>query len=150
MKLGFFTKARSFDPVANRRQRHREMLFFAFVVVVGAAVLEVRPDQRVAFRGLSSTPLPPSCVSHELFGIPCPGCGLTRSIIYLAHGQWRASLAMHRLGWLMALAALLQIPYRIQALRQDDATYLPPRFTRGFGKTLVALLMINWVVGFFV
>lgn len=141
--------APAWDPVDARRRRHREMLFFAAVLVLGGLSLDVRSDQRVIVRGLSSMPFPPSCLSKELLGIPCPGCGLTRSVVYLAHGQWRESLAMHRLGWLMALGALLQFPYRILALRREDAEFLSPRTRNVIAKSFVTLLMLNWIVGFF-
>lgn len=32
------------------------------------------------------------CIIHNLFKIPCPGCGLTRSVIYLLKGDITMSL----------------------------------------------------------
>ena len=78
------------------------MLVVASLVVVLAFALDVRSDLRVVFRGFPSYPVPETCFAKTWLGIRCPGCGLTRSIIYLAQGDWEASLGMHRLGWLMA------------------------------------------------
>src|SRR5262249_38248063 len=50
------------------------------------------------------------CVLHRLTGLPCPTCGLTRSVCLFARGEWGASLAMHPAGWLafsgLAIACL--------------------------------------------
>jgi hypothetical protein len=35
------------------------------------------------------------CPFLNLFGVPCPGCGLTRAISLLAHGDLHAALAFH-------------------------------------------------------
>jgi len=47
--------------------------------------------------------LPSLCVMRNTTGLPCPGCGLTRSWVDLARGDLRASLEHHRLGWLVML-----------------------------------------------
>ena len=60
------------------------------VLMLAFALVEV-PGGRVAVRGLAGYPLPPSCVPRARWGIHCPGCGLTRSFIHLAEGDWRAS-----------------------------------------------------------
>ena len=122
------------------------MLAVACVVVVLAFALEVRPDQRVAFRGLAAYPLPETCFSWAWFGIRCPGCGLTRSIVYLAQGDWDASLRMHRLGWLLALAVLLQFPYRLLALRRGDRPVLTALLRRLCAAMLILLLIGNWLL----
>jgi len=36
------------------------------------------------------------------FGIPCPGCGLTRATLALLHGDVRGALRLHPLVWLLA------------------------------------------------
>src|SRR5262245_11327824 len=47
-----------------------------------------------------------SCTFRTLTGVPCPGCGLTRSLCLVARGDWSASLQIHPLGILIAAAAL--------------------------------------------
>jgi hypothetical protein len=77
----------------------------------------------------------------------CPGCGLTRSMIHLAHGNIHQSLADHRLGWLIALAILAQFPYRLVLLRSERAAFLSERNASRVGKLLIALLVLNWLLG---
>ncbi|MHC4179464.1 MAG: DUF2752 domain-containing protein [Planctomycetota bacterium] len=122
------------------------MLVVSCGVVVLALLLQVRSDQRVAFRGLAQYPLPHTCTTRILFDIECPGCGLTRSVIRLAQGSWQASLTAHRLGWLMAAAVLVQFPYRIVALRRIDTLPLGKFTPKWFGRTLIFLLIANWLV----
>jgi hypothetical protein len=55
-------------------------------------------------------------------GLPCPGCGLGRSLAYLFHGQIAASFLTHPLG----LPALLIIGHRIiQLIRNLLISYKP-------------------------
>ncbi len=42
--------------------------------------------------------LPSVCLFYHLTGLPCPGCGLTRSFVCLGHGHLRESLHWHPLG----------------------------------------------------
>ena len=46
---------------------------------------------------------PVICPFRRLTGLPCPGCGLTRSWVYLAHGRWGDAFAAHPFG-LVAVA----------------------------------------------
>src|SRR3954464_9055308 len=92
----------STSPAAVRR--HWEMLVLSIVVVVLSFLFMIRTDGRVAFRGFTGRALPDTCLSHALFGIDCPACGLTRSFVKLSRADWSGSLAYHRLGWMMALA----------------------------------------------
>ncbi len=130
--------------VEATQRHHRNMLMISFGVVVAAFLLEVVPDQRVALVGLASYPFPHTCMSRSLFGTDCPGCGLTRSLIHLCHGNWRASLEVHRLGWLMGVAVLLQFPYRSLRLAKPGYRPLNGRIPIWFGRALIALLIANW------
>ncbi len=47
------------------------------------------------------------CVWHRLTGRPCPGCGLTRSVTAVLHGQWRLAWHLHPFGFLPPAAFLL-------------------------------------------
>ncbi len=125
---------------------HRQMLLVSAGIVVLSFLLEVRPDQRVTPRGLPDFPIPETCASRSLFGAKCPGCGLTRSFIHLARADSRASLAIHRVGWLLALAVLIQFPYRLFSLKGGEASAGMRFVVRWFGYFLLVMLLGNWVL----
>jgi Protein of unknown function (DUF2752) len=134
------------NDAVRRFRRHREMLTIACAVVVLAFALQELPDGRVSFRGLTQIPLPQTCFSRSWLGLKCPGCGLTRSIIHLAEGDWEASWRNHRLGSLMAVVIVFQFPFRLIALRRPHWPVIPVRWLVVFGYLLIALLIGNWLV----
>ncbi|MFT3784536.1 MAG: DUF2752 domain-containing protein [Tepidisphaeraceae bacterium] len=113
------------------------------LAVIGAALLaHVEADHRhIRFAGKT---LPEMCVSRRFFGVECPGCGLTRSMTMLAHGYVRESIAMHRLGWLVALFIAGQIPYRVAALL---GWTMSARYALWLLWGVLGALVVNWVVG---
>jgi hypothetical protein len=44
----------------------------------------------------------PLCPLASTFGVPCPGCGLTRATLALLHGNLRSALHFHPLVLLLA------------------------------------------------
>lgn len=135
--------------VAHRhamRAHHRLMLVLSVGAILAAFLLEVRSDGRVQVPGLPQFPLPATCGSRVWFGVECPGCGLTRSFIHLAHGEWQASLRVHRLGWLLALVVLAQIPYRLVALSRPEEYAMGRRAAQWFGYGMAFLLVANWLL----
>jgi hypothetical protein len=136
----------SSDSTASLFRRHIEMLVLAGAIVVLAFLLEVHPDQRVAFSLWPAWPLPETCPSRSLFRVDCPGCGLTRSFVHLAHGDLGASWCTHRVGWLMSLAVVLQFPYRIIALRSHTGAPFGTLAPKLVGWILILLLIVNWLM----
>ncbi len=51
--------------------------------------------------------LPSVCAFHHLTGLPCPGCGLTRAWVSMAHGQLVSAFVWHPLGPLLFSSALV-------------------------------------------
>jgi hypothetical protein len=130
-----------------RRQGHLSILLLAVLVIAASFVLQVAPDgDRVYLHGAPAATLPPLCFMKALGGVPCPGCGLTRSFIYLAHGNPSASWQAHRLGWLLAALALVQVPYRLAELAWPGRLQPGPIFTQVAVVGTVALFLVNWMM----
>ncbi len=118
-------------------KQHLPCLLMGVAVPVLAALLTVvGGGTRIAFWAFPQFVLPESCFSRALLGIDCPGCGLTRSIVYLVHGDLSASLAMHRLGWLVLAAIVWQVPYRLWCMRR------PAPRSRRYHSDMVLLVVI--------
>jgi hypothetical protein len=111
------------------------------LVIVGAGALQI---------GLHLAGLPGwACPFKNLFGIPCPGCGLTAATGQLLHGQWQVSLQTHAFAslfvfsfFIMAIAILLP-----QKQRHSMTTWIAG-FERRTGITslFLAALMFYWVI----
>ncbi|GEM_PF-387021 len=132
---------------AKRNAHHRDMLLLAGVAIIAAFALGVPADQPETLLLFSKYRLPPLCASRSLFGISCPGCGLTRSITLLAHGELRRSLAMHPVGAIMAIYIVAQIPYRIAAMRSVNGLPLGERIPKVAGWALIVTLLGSWLIG---
>ncbi|RYX83228.1 DUF2752 domain-containing protein [bacterium] len=53
--------------------------------------------------------MPSVCPFFNMTGMPCPGCGLTRSFVSLAHAHVREAFLWHPLGPLLFSGALLYL-----------------------------------------
>jgi hypothetical protein len=125
------------------------VLCLSSFVVVAAFLLQVAPNgETVHLRGFPRLALPSLCMLRASTGIPCPGCGLTRSFIYLAEGNIQASWHAHRIGWLIAALVVVQIPYRVMELVRPGQITLAPLFTRWLGPSLLVLLLGNYLFVF--
>ena len=126
------------------RRRHWGMIILATITLCLAMALRIEGGTQVAFRFSPYFCLPDLCLTHALLGIECPGCGLTRSFISLAHGDLLSSWKYHPLGWLFMLAMVIQLPYRFYALRSGRC------LARSSGRIviglLITLLIVNWLV----
>lgn len=59
------------------------------------------------------------CPSRELLGLPCPGCGLTRSILLILRGQWAESWRLQPFGYAwLALAVVFILDRYVFETRQ--------------------------------
>lgn len=92
--------------------------------------------------------LPELCSLKATTGIPCPGCGLTRSWVSAAHGDLAGSAAHHPLGWLVLLYALAQGARHGAWLalpgHRGGVERIGARLDRGV-VVLAALLFLAWI-----
>lgn len=100
--------------------------------------------------GLTAAGMPAwQCPVKWTLGMPGPGCGLTRAMVSLLQGQWRASIQLHAfaplflgIGIMLAIGSILP-----QSLRQKVANRIAVFECR---TGIVALLMLGllayWIV----
>ena len=84
------------------------------------------------------------CRFKAITGLDCPNCGLTRSVVALAHGDARASFGWHPAGPLLAAAAaFLAGLVPLLWLRRKR----PLWGRRGFVRALEALALVSLLGG---
>lgn len=88
--------------------------FFTAVLVVAAVLAP--SSEAVSFFGVD---VPVMCGFRQMTGYGCPGCGLTRSFSFMAHGHPAQAFAMNWLGPPLFLAFATQPPYRAFRALQD-------------------------------
>ncbi len=137
--------------IASRSYPHWLMIGFCAGALLLAVILEpARPGQTVV--SLAGVPIPPLCGMKRGLGIDCPGCGLTRSWVSLAHGQLSDSLTFHRMGWLVMLYACCQILRHGIWLANSGARDQARRWGGMLDKAalpLGLLLILNWLAKLF-
>jgi hypothetical protein len=85
---------------------------------------------------------PTICPFRLVTGLPCPGCGLTRSWVYGAHGDWAQSFAAHPFG-LPLLAALLLLAIVVVVFRVTGRE--PPALDRLLWNPVTKVIIAAWL-----
>lgn len=141
----------AYDSYSGRAE-HLWILALALTALIGSWVLE--PSEGGGL--LLSVPilgekvlLPQMCVSRTMLGVPCPGCGMTRSFAALIRGDLLSAVILNPMGPILFLACLFQAPYRIiEYTGVWDRSPLWNRFRRGLMAStwiIVAGLTVVWM-----
>ena len=94
---------------------------------------------------------PVLCPFRALTGLPCPGCGLTRSWVYLMHGDIGSSLASNWFGPVLIVAvlvlAVVSLRSRLRGKRPTDLDKLvKSRIVLGFFALFIAYGAVRLVL----
>jgi hypothetical protein len=93
------------------------------------------------------------CVFKNVTGIPCPSCGVTRSILYLLQGEFLCGLYLNPIG-LLGLIALIVMPcwMLVDAINKKSSLITFYRKAELVIKTqriiyfpLIGLVLMNWI-----
>ena len=137
------------------RRHHATYLAIMLAVLALSFVLKNQPASPGSREGTVSLPLPgdrhwtlpPACPVKAMTGHDCPGCGLTRSFVAIAHGDLDASLLYNRMGIAFFIAVLYQLLYRPWMIARGET--LPPRRLLRVHElvcyALIAGLFVNWI-----
>ena len=132
--------------VRDAISRHLILLGCAAAVIFAAFFLQVQGEHAVCLP-LIGTPLPELCYWRAISGLPCPGCGLTRCFISMAHGEWSRAWSFQPVGCLLFLGVLFQFPYRswqIWRLRRGDGDRAP-RWLVVTAWLFIPALFVQWI-----
>lgn len=114
-------------------QRISPPVILAAAVLIASAALPL--PKNGAILGLPSL-----CPFHNTTGLPCPGCGLTRSFVCCGHADLAQALVWHPLGPLLFGATLVYVLGSLTGWKWSTKWQLPVA-----GLTLSALT-IFWAL----
>jgi len=116
--------------------------------ITGGALILKPPTRKNPYLMLGPLPLPEVCTFRNLTDLPCPGCGLTRSMVAGVHGQLRTSFIYHRLGIVTLFYLFLQMIYRTVLILSAESNKLLVRSGKILNKGFIfmaSLFGINWI-----
>ncbi len=83
--------------------------------------------------------LPDLCGFRRLTALPCPGCGLTRSLVCACHLRLGESVTYHPLGPVLALGLLVAAWLRFSGREERLPRFTYERAALFFGAALLVL-----------
>lgn len=130
------TRAVLFKPVLSTILRDRRLSS----IICGAALLQLL----LTLIGVPGW----TCPVFHTFGIPCPGCGMTRATVFLFHGNWKEAITLHAFAPLFLVALMLigfaTLGPRPQIERVIARTEALERYT-GITTLLLGGLIVYWL-----
>jgi hypothetical protein len=131
---------------SGRIRYHASILIAAVLVIAVAEFLQLEDRGKVGMPFWGR--LPGICAWRNFFGIECPGCGLTRCFIAIAHGDWSRAWQFNPAGFLIFAVILYQIPFRslqLWRLKRGGQDYRHGIWLINLvAWSIVASLLIQW------
>lgn len=118
-------------------------------VILGGAVIFTPSTPEAPSLQIGKTSFPNICIFRATTGLPCPGCGLTRSIVAAAHGHLAASFSHHRLGILTLIYVILQFVFNLCYLSIPKLRKPLSRYIKLLHKGIIllaVLFFLNWIL----
>ena len=129
-------------------QLHWIFLSLSSVVLALALILQVRGEEDVVIPGLQVA-LPGTCTFKKYAGADCPGCGLTRCFVSMAHADVRRAWHFNPMGIALFVLVVSQIPFRatqLWRLRSGLPEIRLGRWGYWLLTIIVAGLLLQWAI----
>lgn len=92
------------------------------------------------------------CPFKMLTGFPCPGCGITKSLVYFYEGDWYKSISYHILGPFVVVFCLVTIVVLTAELITKKEYFNSILYNKKLAYGLAAFLIVYHLIrlGFFI
>lgn len=91
-----------------------------------------------------------TCIFHNLTGLPCPFCGLTRATVCVMHGQPLEALSFHPLSVAVLVFMVFMGIYSLAVILSGkdfpSRESISPRLAKAPAFILSAALLMSWIV----
>jgi len=144
------------NRVSVRRHNAIAWLIIAVVFFLGARFIISNPadTSTLSIKIPFVTDIPVfSCPFYFLTGLPCPFCGITRSVAFMVRGDIAGSFDAHPLGPLITIAMAIIIPLSIMVAFSKEPgknkasdTTSDSTTGRWTGWVFLALFAIAWII----
>lgn len=139
------------EPVAGRPRDpigDWTLLIISTIIVVLSFTMTVRDGTQVLIPG-TDQPLPGLCAFRNWFNWDCPGCGMTRAFISMAHGDLARAWGYNPTSLLFFPMVMIQIPLRSWLIWLAKQRRPQPDMGRWSLAPLLALMVLmlgQWAV----
>ena len=82
----------------------------ALAIIVMSFLMRCEGGSQVYMPGMT-TPMPETCSTKMMFGMNCPGCGLTRGFIAISDGDLNRAWFFNPASWIVYAFVAIQIPW---------------------------------------
>lgn len=89
--------------------------------------------------------VPHVCLAQWLFGVPCPGCGVLRSMEHCVHGDWIGAWEANPGGIFVIIMLLLQVVLSSTELLCPHSSFTSQHVSRAAGGVVMAVLAGVWI-----
>ena len=123
-------------------------LFFGLALaVIGTSFLLRSEGQESVFLPGAKQAMPEMCASRRIFGLPCPGCGLTRSFVSISHGQLSRAWNFNPVSFLLYPFIFVQIPWNAMQYclirKRGYGIHLP--YVHFLPIMIAVVLLLRWL-----
>jgi len=122
-------------------------LFFCFaaVIILFSFLMKSEGEKAVYMPGFSSA-MPETCTAQRLFGVDCPGCGMTRAFISISSGRFARAWSFNPASFAVYLFVAVQIPWHMIQIWRLKNGKLPivTRWAYMAPIAMVVVMVVHW------